>query len=112
MKRFDIGEEVYALTTRPGPCCQPRVAGEKYIVLATQFCVKCGEQSINIAGQTDDFGIIVCECGSEQKDDGLWWTKSEYFTKAEEVDNEIEAAISSEEYEMASILRDIKLKQL
>jgi protein-arginine kinase activator protein McsA len=40
---------------------------------------------------------------------GLKWTHSHLFTKINDLDSAIEEAVENEDYEMAVILRDLKI---
>lgn len=109
-KRFKVGETVIALSDHPsGLKSQPRKKGHKYIVNAVSYCVGCGRQAINI-GPTipaKHNSFISCVCGSEQPHKGLHWTHSKHFARPEELESEMRSAVEEENYEHASVLRDL-----
>jgi protein-arginine kinase activator protein McsA len=108
MKRFKIGDKVIALNNPPDNNCQPRVKGNTYIVEAIMYCSGCGEQQINI-GSSSSKNNMKCTCGEVVLNKGLKWTHSYLFTKINDLDIAIEEAVENEDYEMAVILRDLKI---
>ena len=114
MRQFSVGDRVIALTNPEDDCCQPRVKGGVYNVEAIQYCQKCGKQAINIGeiASHDEFvhpEHVECECGGVTIDDGrLFYTDSELFVKVEDLEIELNEAVHNENYELASILRDVK----
>lgn len=98
MKKFNVGEKVVALTNSPGNMYQPREKGKVYTVLAVGYCSGCGVQRINVAGK-NKAGITKCNCGHEQPNNGLWWTKSQFFSRPCELQAELELAEQEERYE-------------
>tara|TARA_R110000868_G_scaffold30521_1_gene112786 strand:+ start:283 stop:606 length:324 start_codon:yes stop_codon:yes gene_type:complete len=100
---YKIGQKVVALTSPQDSGGQPRIKGKIYEVLDVSYCCKCGSQRINISGNTHEC-FIDCRCGSTQRNNGLWWTHSDYFAPLTELS--LEAAIEAEEYELAAIIRD------
>lgn len=115
MGQFKIGDKVIALTNPEDNCCQPRIKGNIYVVEAILYCHKCGKQSINIGEKAtlEEFihpDHVECECGAITIDDGkLFYTDSELFAKVDDLEEELEEAVHNEDYELASILRDIKI---
>jgi len=106
---FFLGDKVIALSNSINNE-QIRVKGNSYIVNAVAYCSGCGSQVINVSGETK-IQSGKCTCGNIQPVQGLWWTMSSHFIKADEesVDEAIREALESENYELASTLRDLKL---
>lgn len=109
MKRFNIGDKVIALTDPRNELSQPRVKGKMYIVVSLMYCQKCGDQMISLGVKSVN-GRLLCDCGCAQENDGFFYTRSTNFAKVDEFDQEIAEAVSDENYELASLLRDLKLK--
>jgi hypothetical protein len=108
MKTFNIGDKVIALTNSTNEFSQPRVKGKMYIVVNLMYCQKCGEQMISL-GYKSQWPSIVCKCDNLQNNDGLHYTLSSHFAKADDFDQEIEEAVKEENYELAALLRDLKI---
>ena len=106
--RYKIGDEVIALKSSTSKQQQQRIKGQKYIVNDVKYCYKCGIQCINIGGKTES-KLVDCECGITNDTNGLGWTYSYIFIKADNLEEVLETAISNEDYELASIIRDIKI---
>lgn len=87
MNRFEVGQKVVALTNPRDSWCQPRIKGNTYTVMAIKYCVKCGEQLINI-GEMTDVLHGRCGCGNIYSINGLFWTYSKYFAPLEEKSDE------------------------
>jgi hypothetical protein len=101
------GEEVIALSNSVENE-QLRVKGNLYVVNAIGYCSGCGEQIINISGESK-IKEGKCTCGNIQPSKGLWWTKSRHFVKSEEssIKKALEEALELEDYELAITLRDL-----
>jgi hypothetical protein len=108
-KRFKIGDKVVALTSPKTEMCQPRVKGKIYTAHAIRYCPGCGEQKINlgIITPTDTSNLTACGCGKKYQNEGLHWTLSRYFAKADNLETAIEEALENEDYESAATLRDL-----
>ena len=106
--RFKIGDKVVALTNPKSEKCQPRIKGEVYVVNDIKYCSVCGVQCINIGHfQMSSSGRLLCGCGHADDNRGLAWTGSMFFAKVDECEDALELAIENEDYELASILRDL-----
>ncbi len=103
--RHNVGDEVIALTG-PKKNGQPRTKGQTYIVKATEYCAKCGDQAVNI-GTTISLPATICVCGHNQSNGGLHWTSSKKFVKPQELQAKIEEAVEIEDYETAGDLHKI-----
>lgn len=108
MKAFNIGDKVVALTNPSSEHSQPRIKGKMYIVVNLMYCQKCGEQMISL-GLKSKNSLVHCTCNHLQNNDGFHFTLSKHFAKVDEFDQEIEEAIKDEEYEIAALLRDLKI---
>jgi len=106
MNKFKIGEKVVALIGQVHPNAQPRTKGNIYTVEDVMFCSTDGHQMINLGYQSKHIGLI-CTCGKKHPTNGLMWTNSEHFAKVDDVEEALEEAIANEDYELATILRDI-----
>lgn len=107
---FQIGEEVIALNNPIGSSNQPRIKGQKYTILDINYCSRCGVQSINVSGKLSnemDPDIYFCTCGISFHPRGLWWTRSTFFIRPEDIPAAIEAAEQVEDYETCITLRDL-----
>jgi hypothetical protein len=105
--KFTIGDKVIALSSSVNNE-QLRVKGNSYIVNAVGYCSGCGSQIINVSGETK-IQSGKCACGNIQASKGLWWTNSIHFIKADDnsISEAIKEAIETENYELASTLRDL-----
>ncbi len=109
-QNFNIGDKVIALTNPLDQYCQPRKKGNKYIINGLLYCCKCGHQMINIGkkiNRTIMNDTIECFCGNTQNADGNFWTSNKHFIKADNIDQAIEQCVEVEDYEFASVLRDL-----
>lgn len=111
MNRFSIGERVVALTNPSEKYSQPRIKGKTYTVLAVKYCVGCGIQDINVAGNSSiDFTHEICGCGLRTiAEDNMWWTSSNNFARLTDLEAELKTAVENEDYETAAMIRDIKI---
>lgn len=85
---FKVGEKVIAIpgnNVKAGEWGQPLSTKTVYTVLAVAYCSGCGQQRINVQGalpSNEFYPTIRCEsCGHEYPHNGLWWTRSKYFTR-------------------------------
>jgi hypothetical protein len=110
--RHKIGDRVVALTNPMDDDCQPRIKGHVYVVEAICYCAKCGKQAINIGQHIDESRYndeTECDCGySTKENDWLFYTDSELFAKVDDIEETLTEAINNEDYELASMLRDLK----
>lgn len=108
MSNFKVGDKVIALTNPSSEGSQPRIKGEIYCVNAVSYCGGCGKQRINIGYYIshNNTGYIDCSsCNYSQPNNGLCFTDIKHFSK---VDNKaLENAVEEENYELASVLRDL-----
>jgi hypothetical protein len=109
MKTFNIGDKVIALTDSKTELSQPRQKGRMYIVVSIMYCQRCGVQMVSL-GIKSNGPKIHCTCGVIQSNDGLCFTQSKHFAKVDEFDQEIADAVEEENYELAALLRDLKIK--
>lgn len=109
MSKFSVGDKVVALSNQPTPNSQPRIKGKIYTVNAIMFCSTDGRQLINL-GLPSEHVVLLCSCGKKHPNDGLMWTFSKEFAKVDDVDEALENAVASEDYELAVVLRDIGLQ--
>jgi hypothetical protein len=109
MKIFKPGDEVIALTDPHCSFCQPRKKGKRYVVEAIMYCIKCGQQFISLSNKSNNKSF-KCACGNIKPSQGLYWTPSDHFSKSDDFQEALQEAIDNEDYEMASLLRDLKLK--
>ena len=109
MKTFNIGDKVIALTDSKNELSQPRQKGKIYIVVSLMYCQRCGIQMVSL-GIKSKRPKIHCTCGCSQNNDGLCFTHSKHFAKVDEFDQEIADAVEEENYELAALLRDLKIK--
>ncbi len=108
MSKFKIGEKVIALTNPPNDRCQNRVKGHVYEVKAIKYCMGCGQQMINIGGVTSNPYVACILCGTNFQPNGnLQWTGQRHFAKVEDKSETLEEALANEDYELATILRDL-----
>jgi hypothetical protein len=105
--RHKIGDRVVALTNPPSDRSQFRVKGQIYKVVDVSYCSKCGNQTINIGQQTNCVNF-ECDCGFTSPTNGLHWTNSYLFVKVDDIEDTLTEAINNEDYELASILRDVE----
>lgn len=93
---FQIEQQVVALTNPGVLAAQHRVKGKTYIVLAIEYCKKCGRQSIHIGGYLPTKNASMrCRCNHvELADDDRGFTDSENFAPLEEI-KESEKALES-----------------
>ena len=108
-QRFKVGDKVIALDTNAGEGKQPRTAGHSYTVADMKFCAKCGIQTISLAGSPVSFtGVSRCSCDNRTPTTKMW-TFSKLFVLDDptEIVRAIEEAVEEEDYELASILRDV-----
>lgn len=108
--RFKIGEKCVALNNQPDRFSQPRVKGQIYTVKGISYCMKCGNQFINLGYKVEYGTLLGCDCGSNQPNNGLHWTYSQNFSPLTE--EALEKAIENENYELAAVLRDALQKKL
>jgi len=108
MKTFNIGDKVIALTNPMTIHSQPRIKGKMYIVVSVMYCQQCGIQMISLGVKANNPSIL-CTCSNVQHNDGLCYTQSIHFAKVDEFDKEIEEAVAEENYELAALLRDLKI---
>lgn len=108
MSRFNIGDKVIALTNPTRVNSQPRVKGQMYIVQKIMYCSNCGIQMINIDPKSI-LSIFNCTCNNDQPCDGYHFTQSVLFAKVDDLEEELKEAVHNEDYELASILRNVKL---
>ena len=112
MGKFNIGDKVVALTTSENPPhTQPRVKGQIYTVCDIMFCSGCGVQMVNtgVSLPPTVLSNVVCDCGNVQPNRGLYFSYSKHYAKIDDLEEELEEAVHNEDYELASILRDVKL---
>lgn len=107
--RHNIGDKVIALNDSPNEFCQFRVKGNIYTVLDTHYCSKCGIQSINIGTQLSGDFTACYDCKHAYDSENKKWTISRLFVKVDDIEELLTEAISNEDYELASTLRDLKL---
>lgn len=110
MKIFKPGDKVIALTNPKNAFSQPRVKGKIYTVEAIYFCSGCGNQMVNLGFKTKNSKIFCGPCDNMQSSKGLCWTRSEHFSKVDDFEESLKEALENEDYEMASLLRDLNLK--
>jgi hypothetical protein len=110
MKTFNIGDKVVALTDSKHILSQPREKGRLYNVVSVMYCQRCGTQMVSLGFKAKG-SKILCTCGSTQHNDGLCFTQSKHFAKVDDFDQEIAYAIEEENYEIAALLRDLKMKR-
>jgi hypothetical protein len=106
MNKFKVGDKVVALIGQVHPNAQPRVKGEIYTVIDVIFCSRDGHQLTNL-GYKSIHHELMCSCGGKHPTRGLMWTNSEFFDKVDDVEEALEEAVATEDYELAVILRDI-----
>jgi hypothetical protein len=108
-KRFKIGDKVVSLTNPTREGSQPRVKGKTYNVQAVQYCSGCGVQVINLGYRlpNNTMRYSDCICGKEIFNEGLFWTLSKFFARADDLESAIEEAVENEDYETAATLRDL-----
>jgi hypothetical protein len=113
-KRFKIGDKVVSLTNPATEGSQPRVKGKTYNVKAVQYCSGCGAQVINLGYHLPIPNSTIrysdysdCVCGKEVLNEGLFWTLSKFFARADDLESAIEEAVENEDYETAATLRDL-----
>jgi hypothetical protein len=109
MSKFSVGDKVVALSNPNHPNCQPRIKGKIYTVNAVMFCSTDGHQLVNL-GLPSEYTLLRCSCGKKHPNDGLMWTFSKEFAKVDDVDEALENAVVSEDYELAVVLRDLGLQ--
>lgn len=109
MNRFKVGDNIVALTNPDNSTCQPRIKGNEYKVMASQYCMGCGIQMINVTGGLNPFDTVICDCGNIQPSQGLWLTYSKHFIKKEDMQEVFETALQEEDYELAGLLRDLEI---
>lgn len=112
--KHNINDRVLALTNPPNDKAQFRIKGQVYVVKAIMYCSTCGIQSINIGElSTRPVPNVNCACGSTNLNKGLGWTDSKYFAKMDEasIAEVIEQAVKDEDYELATVLRDIEITE-
>ena len=103
-----VGDKVIALTNPKTRVCQPRIKGETYVVDQISYCNKCGDQRINIGiSKVTESNLIICNCGSEQFNEGLAWTNSKHFANLKELNTILKKLENAEEYEICANVRDI-----
>ena len=106
MSKFKVGDKVVALVGQVHPNAQPRIKGKIYDVVDIMFCSGDGHQMINI-GYDSKHKELICTCGRKHPTNGLMWTDSKHFAKVDDVEEALEEAVATEDYELAVILRDI-----
>lgn len=108
-QRFKVGDKVIALSSSTRISQQPRVIGEKYVVADVRFCRSCGKQTISL----QDSPLSVhqrsqCGCGQNEKSTKMWSYSSLFILdNPKELAIALEEAVKEENYELASILRDV-----
>lgn len=115
-KRFQIGDKIIALSDSVSASSQIRKKGKIYEVTGIQYCSSCGIQTINIDFQKNIFlGTYTQErcfyCKGISKPSEMGLTISREFAKIDDINQELEKAVENEDYELASLLRDLKLEK-
>lgn len=105
--RHNIGDKVVSLTNQSSSLSQPRIKGHIYNVYSIKYCPTCGTQMINIGYKTNLLYVSCSDCKHTQENDGLHWTISPLFAKVDDLENTLNECVENEDYEFASILRDI-----
>lgn len=110
MNRFQIGDKVVALKAHESISSQPRIKGNVYTVKDIMYCGRCGHQNINLGWPKPPHisNNVTCgECRGSSPNRGLEWTNSKYFAKLDDLDAALQEAVENEDYETASLLRDL-----
>ncbi len=111
--KFELGQQVIALTNPLDNLCQQRIKGNIYKVTSIIYCPVDGSQSINIDNQIlaeHKSNMTKCDCGQEHANYGLQFTYSHHFISLTE--DSIELLSEQEEYELCSIIRDYLNKDI
>lgn len=95
--RFNVGDEVVALTNPSNNNCQPRVKGNIYTVKVVMYCSVCGKQLINVSGKSEG-DVTSCACGNEINDGGYWISESGLFALVQDMTAQIEEALEEPIY--------------
>lgn len=110
MNNFKVGEQVIALKSQPTKTTQPRIKGNLYIVKDVMFCSKCGIQVVNLGYKTPigygKFSSFMC-CSNVQENNGLYWTRSEYFARPDELESLMLNMANEDNFEGAQEIKDI-----
>jgi hypothetical protein len=108
---FQIGEKVISLTNAYDELSQPRIKGNLYLVKDILYCIKCGEQSINV-GPKLNLDIFLdytdCKCGVDNLPCfGLHWTDSVNFIRPEHLEGLMLEKANEEDYESAAEIKEM-----
>lgn len=105
-----VNEKVIALSDNPEKMSQKRVKGVIYTIEAVRHCPNCGLVCINIGGiAPDQSNGLICNCLHVLDHFGLGWTSVDHFASLDQTDKALESALEQEDYEFATILRDLKI---
>ena len=106
-QEFGISDKAIALSTATRPS-QPRKKGRYYTVTGVFYCSTTGEQMINIDYCKSKSRTLKCGCGKRHNTkDNLAYTYSNRFVKPENLEALMKESIAEEDYETASLCRDL-----
>ncbi len=109
-RKHKVGNKVVALSTKDRPS-QPRKVGEIYIVTYVYHCPSTGDQLINIDNilKRSENTITLCSCGRMHNiGNNLSLTIAEEFVDIENIQEELDNAVETENFEVAATLHKIQ----
>lgn len=107
--RFKIGDIIVALNSKDCSI-NPRVKDKEYKVIGSTCCPECSEELVCISKNHNSktYKIKCAVCGdTSMKSNHVWTLASNFRNKEFDPYEELERAISNEDYMRAAELRDM-----
>jgi protein-arginine kinase activator protein McsA len=117
--KFKVGDIVRCIDDRGWNSSKntiPLIYGKTYKILDITYSKCCNIYSIDFGCRLNDNTHTVCKCSKNMVGMGIHWAYQYRFVKdnvlaKEELNEELEEALSEEDYERAAVIRD-KMKLL